>query len=37
MFGIPVAFILGYALARGFGDAIKAAVILFAKELEEWF
>ena len=37
MFGIPVAFILGYALARWFGDAIKAAVILFAKELEEWF
>ena len=37
MFGIPIAFLVGYAVARWFGDTIKAAVTLFAKELGEWF
>ncbi len=37
MFGIPIAFVVGYAVARWFGDAIKACIELIAKELGDWF
>lgn len=36
MWGIPIAFFIGYAVARYFGDAVKAAIEVFAKELSEW-
>ena len=37
MFGIPLAFLAGYAVARWFGDAIKEMIHLVYTNLSEWF
>ena len=41
MWGIPIAFLVGYAVARYFGDAVKSiAQHIYAeigKVIEEWF
>lgn len=36
MFGIPIAFVVGYFVARYFGDAIKDAAVRIVKEFEDW-
>lgn len=41
MWGLPVAFIIGYAVARWFGDHVqavaKSAYHEIGKVIEEWF
>ena len=36
MFGIPLAFLVGYLCARWFGDAIKEVIHRIWVELHEW-
>lgn len=36
MFGIPIAFLAGYFVARWFVDTVKAAFNLFWAEIHEW-
>ena len=37
MYGIPIAFLVGYAVARWFGDTIKGIVHTIYTDLSEWF
>ena len=36
MFGLPIAFLAGYFVARYFGDAIKEIVHRVYTEVAEW-
>ena len=36
MYGIPIAFIVGYAFARWFGDAVKEIIHRVYTEISEW-
>ena len=36
MYGIPIAFIVGYAVARWFGDFVKDTANSLWKEIHEW-
>ena len=36
MFGIPVAFLAGYFVARYFGDFVKETAHRFWTEIHEW-